>query len=667
MIRQFPHVVPDTSGGGAPRNVPPALDLWHDEVTSRSVRGWRFALRSIRTRLLAAMLFCALIALVGSLVALSGFSRLERQTTIITRAAWPTADACMELWIATLSKDRARRVVADGDPRLAQEQLEWARTLAAHTLNEFRRAGEMSPETIEHLAELDRAVDRRVEEAIAMTKRHQRLRHLAETGRSTPEQLAELGRAVPERRELERVMNQTIREIEAVLRPEEMRRDAVMDEAGVKIESIVRRWRIYLALVVVAAVLGSTSLALIMSERLTRPLKRLVDLTHRLGRGEEVGSAGTYAESEVDELARSFDEMTARLATSRQQLVDSEASYRTLFEHARHGLVVIDGRGQILEGNRALCQLLDLDRERLTGRTLLDLLHLDEAARTPHSLERLLSQPEPIDLLFNCGQEKVSLQATGVSLPDGRRVVILLDLREQRRIENALIQNEKLSAVGQLAAGVAHELRNPLFVISNVIYGLREVVTSDEEGVQESLDIADEENRRARKIIDNLLEFSRPTAPGVVTIQPAPMIQQIATLFRKALETNKIELKLEVGATRACQFDPDGFKQVMVNLISNAIDSMPAGGRLIVGTDDAGHGPVRIRVSDTGGGIPAELRREIFNPFFSTKMPGKGTGLGLWIVHSTVARHHGEIDVQSTAGDGTTFTLLLNAVSELSA
>jgi polar amino acid transport system substrate-binding protein len=229
-------------------------------------------------------------------------------------------------------------------------------------------------------------------------------------------------------------------------------------------------------------------------------------------------------------------------------------------------------------------------------------------------------------------------------------------------MEQALVQGEKLSAIGQLAAGVAHELRNPLFVISNVLYELRETLDSAEPETMEHLRIAEDENRRASGIIDNLLEFARPTGEGSCVMEVDEVIRQVARVFGESLVQHRIDLVTDLRSPAPCRFHPDAFKQVMVNLMTNAIDAMPRGGRLALATRDAGYGHVEVRVEDTGDGIPAEKQKDIFNPFFSTKPPGKGTGLGLWLVHSTVQRYDGRVSFQSQEGRGSTFSLALRAV-----
>lgn len=595
-------------------------------------------MRSIRSQLLASMLACAAITAAGSFVAWRGLTALEAKTVHATLRTWPTADGCMELWIAALTKERARFLP---DPQEARERLSWARTFVQHAMIELERGQEMPTDKLLLLSRLDSTLDRSV---IAYLE--------------TPDQ--------QRRTQLDAEIEETLRQLEAVIEPEERERDLAMDRAGQESLELVRWWRLYLILISGAGVLAALGLAWWLSRRLTAPLKRLAAYSHQVGEAALPLPLGVQSTGEIGELANSFEQMARRLDRSRRELIDSEQRYRALFAHARHGIAILAPDRSILEVNEALLRMTRRPPEAFLARPLIELFECDSTAELDRALDEILSPRHPsTELALLTADESLQIEASGVQMPDGRTVMVLRDTREQRQIEQALIQGEKLGAIGQLAAGVAHELRNPLFVISNVIYDIRETLQAEGE-LARSLDIADQENQRARKIIDNLLEFSRKSGEGERTLVPEGTIRQVALLFHKALQEHGIELTLRLGPTPPCRFDPDGFKQVLVNLISNAVDAMPRGGRLTIETDTAADGKILLRVTDTGQGIEAELQRQIFNPFFSTKAPGSGTGLGLWIVHSTIMRHHGEIEIESEPGAGTTFHLRLEPALERS-
>jgi PAS domain S-box-containing protein len=542
----------------------------------------------------------------------------------------------MELWIAALTKERARFLP---DPGEARDRLAWARTFVQHAMIELERGAEMPGTTLLELSQLDAALDSAVSAYLDTTD---------------PDR----------RRQLDVEIETALQRLEAVIEPEERQRDQAMDQAGQEILSLVKRWQLYLILVTGFGFLAALGLAWWLSRRLTAPLRRLAEFSRQVGAGELPPQLGPQSTGEIGDLAHSFEEMAQRLDRSRRELIDSEQRYRALFAHARHGIAILAPDRTIVEVNDALVQLVQRPAAELLDQPLAILFGSESRAGLESGLRQMLSPRHPsVELALKNGDEVLQIEASGVEMPDGRTVMVLRDTREQRRIEQALIQGEKLGAIGQLAAGVAHELRNPLFVISNVIYDLRETLQADGD-LARSLDIADQENQRARKIIDNLLEFSRKGGPGERSLELDAAIRQVAMLFRKALQEHGIELSLALGPTPPCGFEPDGFKQVLVNLISNAIDAMPQGGRLTIETGSTPDGRIDLRVADTGEGINQELQRQIFNPFFSTKAPGSGTGLGLWIVHSTVTRNHGQIEIQSEPGVGTTFHLRLDQAAE---
>jgi PAS domain S-box-containing protein len=595
------------------------------------------------------MLLCALVTVIGSLIAWSGFVKLERHAVSTTRQAWQTADACMELWIAALSLDRARERGTQGDLARAREQFEWARRFTEHALGELETTGDIDAAKYRQLAELARGI---VSDVDAL---------LDGTAAQTPQELV-----LDRRAQLEARISDALHQIETVILPEEQARDAVMDQAATDGIETVREYKRYLGVVVVLGIVAALVLAAMLSKRFSRPIKALAEMTRRIGDGSAKVSPSRQVPGEIYELTQNFEQMTQRLERSREQLVASEARYRALFEYARHGIAVLTPDGTILEANHALGRLTGCSLEALKGRPVATIVNSAEAPLS-EVLDSLASNPQGLaELELISAGAPIPVDIGSVDLPDGRRVVVFRDTRQQRSMQQALIQSEKLSAVGQLAAGVAHELRNPLFVISNVLYDLKDTVGPSSDEAAESLRIAEQENARARKIIDNLLEFSR-TAPGTMEVRLELAVRQVIALFARSLQDRKIEVVLDLTTTPPCRFEPDSLKQVLVNLITNAADAMPQGGRLEIATSRMGAGHAQLTVADTGEGIPAEKRREIFNPFYTSKPPGTGTGLGLWIVHSTMTRYRGRIDVESTPGQGTTFTLEFEVAMEQTA
>ena len=245
-------------------------------------------------------------------------------------------------------------------------------------------------------------------------------------------------------------------------------------------------------------------------------------------------------------------------------------------------------------------------------------------------------------------------------------VAIVRDITERKLMEEELrvaqeqlIRSEKLAAIGQLAGGVGHELRNPLGAIKNAVYYIKGKVAKSELGqkeprVIEFLDIMEDEINTSAKIINDLLGFSRVGKPSVLPTKIEKIIED--TLARIAIPEN-IELvkKLDTELPEV-EVDPGQIEQVLVNIITNAVEAMPEAGRLLIvagGKDKF----LEVEVADTGCGISQESIDKIFDPLFTTK--AKGIGLGLAVCKAIIDRHEGNIAVKSKVGKGTTFNLKL--------
>ena len=228
---------------------------------------------------------------------------------------------------------------------------------------------------------------------------------------------------------------------------------------------------------------------------------------------------------------------------------------------------------------------------------------------------------------------------------------------ELRKTEAQLIRSEKLAALGQLAAGIAHEIRNPLTSINILIHSLRENLSS-KDSHREDLKVIEEEIDRINEIVDQFLRFARPSPPLLEKVEVPSIFEETLQLLRPQIEKQRISVQKNFRSLPPVTIDKEQMKQVALNLLLNAIQAMPEGGRLRLG----GLVPeenqwVRLSIQDTGIGIPPEDMDKLFDPFFSTREGG--IGLGLSIAHRIIDQHHGRIEVESTPEKGTLFTIWL--------
>ncbi len=230
---------------------------------------------------------------------------------------------------------------------------------------------------------------------------------------------------------------------------------------------------------------------------------------------------------------------------------------------------------------------------------------------------------------------------------------------ELREAQEKVIRSERLAAIGQLAGGVGHELRNPLGAIKNAVYYVRGKVANSglaqqEPRVMEFLDIVDDEINSSNKIISDLLGFSRVGKPAVSPIRVEGIIDD-AISHSHIPENIELNKKLDTSLP-AVEIDTDQIRQVMVNIITNGTQAMPEGGKLTIEAK-RNDNFLELKISDNGVGIPDDIIGKIFDPLYTTR--AKGIGLGLAVCKSIIDRHDGHIDVESSVGKGTTFTIKL--------
>ncbi len=339
----------------------------------------------------------------------------------------------------------------------------------------------------------------------------------------------------------------------------------------------------------------------------------------------------------------------------------------------------LDAEGRVITWNRASEQLLGITADQARGRRFgVEVATLQAPASWSElwdTLRRTGQFVSEMSVLNHAG-EAIPLHLEGRLLRDQRRdwsgthgaddtglvigaVLVGLDLRHRRALEDQILKAQKLAAVGLLAAGIAHEINNPLTGVVGYSKLLLERQNLDP-NVREKVEKIAASGERCRKIVEGVLLFSRQQEGGQRRrVELRTLIDRVIGIGEYQWRMHNVRVLREGISDAAVRADPDQLEQVLLNLLSNAVDAMPRGGtiRLLLGTDPDGR--VRLEVSDEGIGIPPEIQGRIFDPFFSTKDIGKGTGLGLAISYGILKDHGGDILVRSKPGQGTTFTLLL--------
>jgi len=329
-----------------------------------------------------------------------------------------------------------------------------------------------------------------------------------------------------------------------------------------------------------------------------------------------------------------------------------------IVESLNVGVLAVDLEGIVESWNTRMEQLFGVSRQHALGRQLSSLLPQELAQEIAargdqeqitgiykqrlHHQGRTLTLNVSITPLVSKSNERIG------------RLLLFDDVTQRERMEEQMSQTEKLTSLGLLAAGVAHEVNTPLAVISNYIQMLAKQMPEGDPR-QALIEKIVKQTFRASEIVNNLLNFSRTGAAEVSNIDVNRVVEETLSLVAHPMKTARIQIVKELSEPLPpVNGSANKLQQVFLNLFLNARDAMPGGGMLEVRTS-AHNGSVEIEIADTGAGIAREHIHRIFDPFFTTKANGRGTGLGLSVSYGIIKEHAGKIDVRSTPGKGTSF------------
>jgi PAS domain S-box-containing protein len=422
---------------------------------------------------------------------------------------------------------------------------------------------------------------------------------------------------------------------------------------------------------------------LLVSRRMTRPLREIAQVTGEIAAGHWDRNVPVHGTGEAAVMALAFNDMTARLShwhaeagSKAQQLQDSYDRFVAVTESASDAIVSTDGSGAIIFWNRSAAAIFGYADQDVAGKCIVTML--DETCHAAYSA-KLQQVQQGTRASSDAMMEAIGIRKDGSRFPielslstwmAGETVnftAIVRDIGERKRAEAALREREaelrqaqKMEAIGRLAGGVAHDFNNLLTAIQGYGELLLQSLGDDEREERRRADVLQilKAAESAGSLTRQLLAFSRKQvlAPQVVSLDE--IVLGTEKMLRRLIGEH-IELHVRSGPERWClRADPGQLEQVVMNLALNARDAMPGGGQLVIATENVEAGgaqSVVLTVADTGFGMDQATLSHIFEPFFTTKEEGRGTGLGLAMVHGIVEQSGGSIAVQSTAGQGTTF------------
>jgi len=343
----------------------------------------------------------------------------------------------------------------------------------------------------------------------------------------------------------------------------------------------------------------------------------------------------------------------------------SEAEWETAFNALTEGIAVVGPAGNVLRANHALAAIAELPESELVGRNFSEMIAgasdavagLIGAAYRGDRTAPLVVRPES-------SQKVLRLNAAPLAEAERGTVVILIeDVTEQRTLEAQIIQNDKMASIGQLVSGVAHELNNPLTSIA----GLAELLLErppHPELPREHLRVIYDQAERAGRIVRNLLTFARKGVPEKTAVDLHDVVVRTSLLIMYELQLHGIELESDLSPEPTLVLgDRYELQQVLLNLVTNAVQAVsglePGKARRIILATRRSDGETMLSVRDTGPGVPAHLVPYLFTPFFTTKGPGEGTGLGLSLSYGLVKAHGGVLEYEAPPDGGAEFKVTL--------
>jgi two-component system sensor histidine kinase AtoS len=457
-------------------------------------------------------------------------------------------------------------------------------------------------------------------------------------------------------------------------------------------EALIRRTRWELGgLTVVTLLLGGFAAA-VVARRISRPMQQLAEGAAAISRGELDLQFEPTTDDEIGRLAVAFNHMAAQLRQQRTALEGANAQLRQRLDELADlksytdnilaslttGIVTVDLDGRVVTLNPAAELMTGFFAGEVIGRYCTEVF-----AQTPELgeilMETIASRAATADVAATVRRRNgrtlpVEISAAPLKGGEGKDLGVIAAIRDLsvvRELENRLRRSDRLAALGSLAAGLAHEIKNPLTSLLTFSRHLPRRF-EDEQFRAKFQSVVPRELERINGIVERLLELARPTRLNFVAVRLTALLERAVELYAQEMEHRSVQITRDYAHDLPVVWvDSEALYQALVNLVRNALDAMPSGGRLTLragwSDDDhvvrpgrrpsSGARRARIEIEDSGVGIPPGDANRVFNPFFTTK--DGGTGLGLALTHKIVEDHGGSVDFRGAAGGGTVFRLVL--------
>jgi PAS domain S-box-containing protein len=440
---------------------------------------------------------------------------------------------------------------------------------------------------------------------------------------------------------------------------------------------------IYFLLGVLGAILLAVFFTLAKARSFSKPLSEFADRAKIIANGDYDIELGAPSYLEEKDLAESFQKMTHAVRDRERALLESEGRFREIFNGVDEAILIYDSAtGKIMEVNQTMIDMYGYSYDEALKLTAGDL----SAGEAPYAkndalaiLKKTIAEgPQLFEWMARRKDGKlfwveVALQSTTIG-GKGRLLGVIRDISERKRLEGELFQAQKMEALGTLAGGIAHDFNN----ILGAVVGYTELVkmhVKDDPKVFGYLDGVLQAAMRAGDLVKQILTFSRGTEQQKIPLQISSIIKETLKMLRSSIPAT-IEIKQNIQSQGIVLAEPTQIHQIIMNLCTNAYHAMQETGGILgislkdvevtgkglPGVEIEQGGYLLLEVSDTGHGMDEETKNKIFEPYFTTKEPGKGTGLGLAVVHGIVKSHNGSISLYSEPGHGTTFHVYLPKV-----